>query len=111
MDCESLYTRCSLILSPIGTASYTISTSQGQAILVLSPICFRLSTFSLFSLQVKPEELTARVAVLQAELRATNKEVEALRGQLSVAKAQVRVRVVPSLAVDMAALRWECETR
>ncbi len=42
--------------------------------------------------QVKPEEVPGRVAALQSDLKAATKEVEALRAQLSVAKAQASKR-------------------
>jgi hypothetical protein len=50
-------------------------------------------------MQVKPEELASKVTSLQGDLKAANKEIEALRTQLTLAKSEVCVCVCVCIAV------------
>jgi len=52
------------------------------------PLCFPAPTS-----QVKPEELAGKVSSLLGDLKAANKEVEALRTQLTLAKSEVGATV------------------
>ena len=66
--------------------------NPGQTDLKSAPSSNKCAYFDVAPLlQVKPEELTTKVTALQGDLKAANKEIEALRTQLTLAKSEVKV--------------------